>query len=58
MSVTHSKAQPSPVAPSDPLLPWSLSTDSVLEALGSDSTQGLTAAEATQRLRQYGPNTI
>lgn len=38
--------------------PWSLSTDEVVSAFGSDAQRGLTSVEAVRRLSQYGPNII
>lgn len=37
---------------------YSESIDNILDQLETDSTQGLTAAEAEQRLREVGPNSL
>ena len=38
--------------------PWSLSTEHVVKELDTDAVNGLSSADASSRLAQYGPNAI
>lgn len=48
----------STIAPPELSEPWALPAEEVLRSLGSDPSRGLSAAEAADRLRVYGPNAI
>ena len=49
---------PAAVAPPWSLSPHALAATSLVQELGSDAHQGLSSAEADQRLRQWGPNSL
>jgi Cation transporter/ATPase, N-terminus len=44
--------------PAENLASYALSSEDVAAQLGVDSDEGLTVAEADQRLAEYGPNEL
>lgn len=58
MTPPQSSSHASYIQQPDDWGPWSLPKEEVLQRLGSDLNQGLSSAEAAQRLTKYGPNAL